>query len=130
FNRETNHYSGIEGVGRYYRAYVEMMAHYDIVMPGAIHRVFYEDVVDDLEREARRLLDYLGLPFDRACLDFHDNSRAVRTPSAGQVRRPINRDGLAFWRNYDAWLGPLKDALGPALDAYPAVPRDPARGGR
>ena len=80
--------------------------------------MIYERVVDDVEGEVRRLLDYLGLPFDEACLDFHSNERSVRTISAEQVRRPINREGLDQWRPYEQWLGPLKDALGPALEDW------------
>ena len=79
-------------------------------------------MVDDTEAEIRRLLDYLGLPFDEACLRFHDNTRAVRTASAEQVRRPINREGVDQWRDYEPWLGPLKEALGPVLTSYPDVP--------
>jgi hypothetical protein len=87
-----------------------------------VHRIFYEDMVEDTEAEVRRLLDYCGLPFEPGCLRFYDNDRAVRTASSEQVRRPIFRDGLDQWRNYEAWLEPLKAALGPTLDAYPAAP--------
>ena len=79
-------------------------------------------MVDDTEGEIRRLLDYLGLPFDETCLRFHENERAVRTASAEQVRRPINREGVDQWRDYEPWLGRLKDALGPVLTSYPDVP--------
>ncbi len=79
-------------------------------------------MIDDPETEVRRLLDFLGLPFDPACLRFHENERAVRTASSEQVRRPINREGLDQWRPYEPWLGPLKEALGPVLDAYPDAP--------
>jgi tetratricopeptide (TPR) repeat protein len=109
-------------IGRYYRDYVELMAHWDAVLPGRVHRVLYEDMVADPETALRRLLDYLGLPFEEQCLRFHENARAVRTASAEQVRRPIFRDALEQWRNYDEWLGPLKDALGPVLTEYPRVP--------
>ena len=109
-------------VGCYYRDYVELMAHFDRVLPGRVHRVIYEQVVEETESEVRRLLAYCGLPFEDACLRFHENARAVRTASSQQVRQPIYRDGLEQWRHYDAWLGPLKDALGPVLTAYPAVP--------
>jgi tetratricopeptide (TPR) repeat protein len=112
-------------VGRYYRDYVELMAHFDAVLPGRVHRVFHERIVEDLEGEVRRLLDYCGLPFEDACLRFHENGRAVRTASSEQVRRPINRDGVDQWRRYEPWLQPLKDALGPVLDAYPEVPEFP-----
>jgi tetratricopeptide (TPR) repeat protein len=106
-------------VGRYYADYVALMAHYDTVLPGRIHRVFYERMIADPEAEIRRLLAYCGLPFEQACLDFHANTRAVRTASSEQVRQPIYADAVAHWRNYEPWLAPLKAALGPALDHYP-----------
>jgi len=112
----------LEDIGRYYRDYVELMAHFDVVLPGRVHRVHYEAMVADTESEVHRLLDYCGLPFEDACLRFHENERAVRTPSAEQVRQPIYRDALEQWRNYERWLGPLRDALGPVLTAYPDVP--------
>jgi len=76
-------------------------------------RVQHEDLLEDPEREVRRLLDRMGLPFEPDCLRFHENARPVRTPSAEQVRRPISRDAVELWRNYEPWLGPLKAALGP-----------------
>jgi tetratricopeptide (TPR) repeat protein len=112
----------LDELGRYYRDYVELMAHFDQVLPGRVHRVFYEDMVDDTEREVRRLLDYCGLPFEPAVLRFHENQRAVRTASSEQVRQPIFRDGLEQWRHFEPWLDPLKRALGPVLDRYPAIP--------
>jgi tetratricopeptide (TPR) repeat protein len=102
-------------LGRYYRDYVALMAHFDAVAPGAVHRVIHEDLVEDTEGQVRRLLAYLDLPFEEACLRFHENDRAVRTVSSEQVRRPIFRDGLEQWRRYEPFLGPLKEALGPAL---------------
>jgi predicted Zn-dependent protease len=102
-------------VGRYYRFYVALMAHFDDVLPGRVVRVIYEDMVADTEGETRRLLAALGLDFEPACLKFYENSRAVRTASSEQVRRPIFREGLDQWRNYEPWLTPLSDALGPAL---------------
>jgi tetratricopeptide (TPR) repeat protein len=98
-------------LGRYYRDYLTLMAHFDAVQPGRVHRVDHEALVDDPEREIRRLLDHLGLPFDPACLAFHETERAVRTASSEQVRRPINREGLDRWRAFEPWLGPLKAAL-------------------
>jgi hypothetical protein len=98
------------------------MAHFDAVLPGRVHRVIYEQVVADPETEVRRLLDYCGLAFEPACLKFYENDRAVRTASSEQVRRPIFPEGLDQWRHFDPWLGPLKAALGPVLDAYPQVP--------
>ncbi len=112
----------LEDLGRYYRDYVDLMAHFDRVMPGRVHRVIYESMVDDTEAEIRRLLDYCGLPFEEGCLRFHENQRAVRTPSAEQVRQPIFREGLDHWRHYEPWLGPLKAALGDVLTCYPAIP--------
>jgi hypothetical protein len=106
-------------VGRYYRDYVDLMAHYDSALPGRVHRVFYEQMVAETESEVRRLLAYCGLPFEAACLRFHENDRAVRTASSQQVRQPIYRDAVDQWRHFDAWLGPLRTALGPALAAYP-----------
>jgi hypothetical protein len=100
-------------IGHYYRDYVDLLAHYDRVLPGRIHRVSYENLVEDTEAEVRRLLDYLGLPFEESCLRFHENDRPVRTPSSEQVRRQINSDAVDFWRNYEPWLDELKQALGP-----------------
>jgi tetratricopeptide (TPR) repeat protein len=108
----------IEDIARYYRTYLELMDHWDRVLPGRVLRVQHEDVVVDLEGSVRRLLDYCGLPFEPACLDFHQNRRSVRTPSSEQVRRPIFRDGLDQWRNYEPWLGPLQTALGDATARY------------
>jgi hypothetical protein len=105
-------------LGRYYRDYVALMAHFDAVLPGRIHRVIYEDLVEDTEREVLRLLDYCNLPFEPACLTFYENARAVRTVSSEQVRRPIFREGLEQWRAYEPWLAPLKTALGPALESW------------
>jgi len=113
---------GLADMGAYYRDYVRLMAHVDAVQPGAVHRVIHEALLADPEREVRAMLAFLGQPFEAACLSFHANARAVRTASSEQVRRPINRDGVDQWRAYDAWLGPLRDALGPVLDAYPEIP--------
>ena len=109
-------------IGRYYADYVELMAHFDAVLPGRVHRVIYEEMVADPEREVRRLLDYCGLPFEESCLRFHETERAVRTASSEQVRQPIFTDAVDHWRNYEPWLQPLKDALGPVLAAYPSAP--------
>jgi hypothetical protein len=105
-------------IGRYYADYVDLMAHFDAVTPGAVHRVLYEDLVANTEGEVRRLLDALGLPFDAACLSFFENRRAVATPSSEQVRRPIFGEAVGHWRHFEPWLGPLKAALGPVLDGY------------
>lgn len=112
----------LEDIGRYYADYVALMAHFDAVLPGRIHRVIYERMVEDTEAEVRRLLDYCGLPFEPACLRFFENDRPVRTASSEQVRRPIYREGVDHWRHYAPWLGPLEKALGKVLGAYPQVP--------
>ena len=111
---------GLKEVGQYYRDYVNLMDHWDEVLPGKILRVQYEDVVADTETQVRRILDYLGLPFEVACLEFHKTKRSVRTASSEQVRQPIYKSGVDQWRHYEDWLGPLKDALGPeVLTRYP-----------
>jgi len=110
------------GSGRYYRDYVEFMAHFDAVLPGRVLRVSYEAMVEDTEAQVRRLLAYCNLPFEENCLKFYENERAVRTASSEQVRQPIFRAGLDHWRRYEPWLGPLKSALGVVLPAYPEVP--------
>jgi tetratricopeptide (TPR) repeat protein len=105
-------------LGRYYRDYIELMAHFDDVLPRRVHRVIYEDLVNDVEGEIRGLLNYCGLPFEAACLNFHANNRAVRTVSSEQVRRPISREGLDHWHRFEPWLDPLRAALGPALNDW------------
>ena len=102
----------LEDIGRYYRDYRALMAHWDTVLPGRVLRVDYENVIEELEGEVRRLLDYCELTFEAACLEFHRNSRPVRTASSEQVRQPIYRDAMAQWRRFEAHLGPLKQALG------------------
>jgi predicted Zn-dependent protease len=109
----------LEDLGRYYRDYIALMTHFDAVLPGRIHRVLYESMIEDTEAQVRRLLEYCGLPFEQGCLRFFENARAVRTASSEQVRQPIFREALEHWRHYEPWLGPLKAALGPAL-IYPA----------
>jgi predicted Zn-dependent protease len=111
-------------LGRYYRNYVGLMAHFDAVLPGRVHRVYYETMVEDTDAEVRRLLAHCGLPFEEGCLRFYENERAVRTASSEQVRRPIFREGLEQWRHYEPWLDPLKAALGSVLPAYPNLPAD------
>lgn len=108
----------LESIGRYYRSYVELMAHWDSVLPNKILRVQHEDVIDDLEAQVRRLLDYCQLPFEQQCVDFHLTDRAVRTPSSEQVRQPIYQSGMQQWENYSSNLKPLKEALGAALNDY------------
>jgi hypothetical protein len=99
------------------------MAHYDAVLPGRIHRVYYERVVSDLDGEVRRLLSYCSLPFEAGCLQFHQNRRSVQTASSEQVRQPIFSEGVDHWRNYESWLGPLQEALGDVTRQYPAAGR-------
>ena len=103
----------LDDIGRYYRSYANLMDHWDRVLPGRVLCMRHEDVLADLEGSVRRILDYCGLPFEPACVEFHRTERRVHTASAEQVRRPINRDGVDQWRPYEPWLGPLKDALGP-----------------
>ena len=108
---------GLEEIGRYYADYVALMEHWHAVLPGKILHVQHEDVLDDLETQVARMLDYLGLPFEQACLDFHTTERAVRTASSAQVRQPLNRKGVGAWRPFEPYLNPLKKALGPHYDA-------------
>lgn len=112
----------LEDVGHYYADYVRLMAHMDAVLPGRVHRVIYERMVENTEMEVRSLLAYCGLEFEPACLEFHKTERAVRTPSSEQVRQPIYRDATDEWRAYEAHLEPLKAALGPVLETYPDAP--------
>ena len=102
----------VEDIARYYRSYVGLMAHWDAVLPGRVLRVWHEQVVDDLEGNVRRILDYCGLPFEAGCVEFHRTERNVRTASSEQVRRPIYREGLDQWRHFEPYLGALRDALG------------------
>jgi predicted Zn-dependent protease len=122
FARGQNFSYSLGDIGRYYCDYVELMAHYDGVLPGRVYRVIHERLIEDTEAQVRALLAYCGLDFEESCLRFYENERAVRTASAQQVRRPISRAGVDQWRHYEPWLGPLREALGPALEAYPAVP--------
>jgi hypothetical protein len=122
YARGQNFSYSLTDMGSFYRDYVELMAHFDALLPGRSHRVIYERTVEDTEAEVRRVLDYCGLPFEAACLRFYENERPVRTASSEQVRQPIYREGVEQWRNYQEWLDPLKAALGPVLDAYPEVP--------
>ncbi|MGB6310392.1 MAG: sulfotransferase [Steroidobacteraceae bacterium] len=108
----------IEDIARYYRTYLDLMGHWDRVLPGWVLRVHHEDVVDDLEGNVRRILDFCGLEFEPGCVEFHQTVRSVRTASSEQVRRPIFREGLDQWRRFEPWLGPLKSALGDAMTRY------------
>jgi hypothetical protein len=94
------------------------MQHWDAALPGVVLRVLHEDLVDDLEGNVRRILDFCELPFEPACLEFHRTERSIVTASSEQVRQPIFREGLDQWRRYEAWLDPLRNALGDALVRY------------
>ena len=107
-------------LGRYYREYVELMQHWDAVLPGKVLQVQHEDLLEDLEGQVRRLLEFLGLPFEPECLEYHHSERAVRTPSSEQVRQPLFRSAVDQWRHYSPWLTPLRDTLGENL-AGPAL---------
>ena len=102
----------LEDIARYYRTYVELMAHWDRVLPGRVLRVRHEELVADFEPQVRRILDFCALDFEPACLEFHKTARRVHTASSEQVRRPINTEGLEQWRRFEPWLGPLAQALG------------------
>jgi AcrR family transcriptional regulator len=110
--------NSLEGMAAFYRHYVAMMAHVDDVLPGHVHRVTYERLVDEFEPEVRRLTEWLGLPFEPGMLEFHKHRRAVATASAEQVRRPLNRTGIGAWRTYEEWLGPLAAAVGDLERTY------------
>ena len=113
---------GLAELGRFHRDYAALMAHFGQVLPGRIHSQSYEDLVNDPEREVRRLLDALGLPFDERCLRFYETRRAVLTPSSEQVRRPMSRDAIDHWRHFQPWLHALLASLGSLHASYPAIP--------
>lgn len=114
---------GLEEIGNYYRQYVDLMNHWDEVLPGFVLRVQHEDVIADLEGQVRRILDFCGLEFEESCVEFHKTKRTVRTPSAEQVRQPINKSGVDQWCNFEAHLDPLKHALGSEiLETYGITP--------
>ncbi len=113
---------GLEEISRYYRGYVQLMAHWDRVLPGKVLRVHYEHVVADLEGQLRRILDYLDLPFEENCLTFYQTDRSIRTPSSEQVRQPIYQSGLEQWRNFEPWLEVLKRNLAEEISGYPDPP--------
>jgi hypothetical protein len=122
FARGQSFTYGFGDLGRFYRNYVRLMAHFDSVLPGRVIRVHYEMLIDDTDAEIRRVLAACRLAFDPACLRFHKNARAVRTASSEQVRRPIFREGIEHWRHYEPWLGTLKATLGNVLTEYPEAP--------
>jgi hypothetical protein len=124
FGRGQEFSYDLKHIGAYYRAYVDVMTHFDAVAPGTVHRVVYEQLIEDPDREIRRLLDYVGVPFDEACLRSHESDRPVRTASSEQVRQPLRSDVADHWKAFESELGPLKEALGPALDHWddPQIP--------
>lgn len=133
FSNFKQHYAGgapwsydLGAMGRYYAEYLRLMRHFDEVQPAAVYRVLHEALVEQPDREVRGLLDRVGVQFDEACLNFHRNRRTVRSASAEQVRRPLNRDGVDHWRNYVAWLGPLSEALGTAIQTWDHSSNGPA----
>ena len=114
---------GLEEIGNYYKQYVDLMNHWDEVLPGFVLRVQHEDVIDDLETQVRRILDFCGLEFEESCVEFHKTKRTVRTPSAAQVRQPINTSGVDQCLNVEEPLAPLNQSLGAdLLDAYGVDP--------
>jgi hypothetical protein len=113
---------GLTDMGRFYYDYVDLMAHYDSVLPGYVHRVLYEDTVADTERVVRDVLEFCGLEFEEECLRFYESNRPVRTASSEQVRQPIYQAGIHQWKHYEQWLDPLQEALGEVLAKYPEVP--------
>ena len=119
FSAGLNFAYDLTEVGQYYRDYAELMEHIDAVLPGRVHRVHYEQLVADPEGEVRRLLEHCGLPFEQACLNFHENRRTAQTLSSEQVRRPIYTEGMDHWRHFEPWLEPLKEAVGGLADSYP-----------
>ena len=118
FARGQTYSYDLAHIGRYYADYLRLMRHFDRVIPGAVHRIIYEDLVDDPEGQLHGLFDYLQLPFEPSVLDFHKTDRGVRTASAAQVRQPLNRKGIGRWQAYDQWLGPLRTALGAELTGW------------
>jgi hypothetical protein len=106
----------LEDIARYYRSYVAIMDHWDAVLPGKILRVQHEDVVENLEDNVHRILEFCGLEYESQCVEFYKTERSVRTASSEQVRRPIFKEGLDQWRNFEPWLEPLKTALGPLAE--------------
>jgi hypothetical protein len=111
FGRAYPYSYDLADLGKYYNAYRDLMAHYDAVLPGKIHRILYEELVEEPEAEIRKLLAYLEIPFEEQCLRFYDSGRAVRTTSSEQVRMPIFKHSVGHWRNYEPWIAPLKNEL-------------------
>jgi len=108
----------IEDIARYYRSYLELMRHWQAVLPGRVLPVCYEDLIQDLQGNVRRILEFCRLKFEPACVEFYKTRRGVSTASSEQVRQPLFREGLLQWRSYEPWLGSLKSHLGDALVRY------------
>ena len=106
---------GLEEIGNYYRNYIDLMDHWNKVLPGKILKVNNEDIINDLEGQVKRIIDYLELPFEKECISFYNTKRSVRTASSEQVRKPINKDGVERWKPYSKNLKPLVDCLGEKL---------------
>ncbi len=118
FNRKQEHTYDLDELGRYYVGYARLMQHWRNVLPaGAFLDISYEDIVADQQAQARKLIEYCGLEWDDACLDFHKTQRSVRTASLTQVRQPIYNSSVERWRSYEKFLGPLLDALGDLVPA-------------
>jgi tetratricopeptide (TPR) repeat protein len=118
FNWGVNYASSQSYLGLHYRQYLRLMRHFDVVLPGTVHHLIHDDLIENFEEEVRRLLDYLELPFEENCLRFFETKRAVHTPSSEQVRQPINKSGVGRWRNYESWLSELKESLGDTLNDW------------
>jgi hypothetical protein len=111
FGRGVDHSYDQKDIARYYRAYADLMAHVDTVLPGRVHRIQYDNLVENTETEIRRLMAYCGLPFEDNCLRYWETERAVQTPSSEQVRQPIFSSAVAQWRNYADWLAPMQEVF-------------------
>ena len=106
---------GLAEAGSYYKSYVMLMDHWNRVLPNKILRVNNEDIIEDLEDQVRRMLEFLELPFEEECISFYETDRSVRTASSEQVRRPINKEGMERWKPYSRNLKPLLNHLGKDL---------------
>ena len=110
----------LDDIARFYKSYVELMQHWDKVLPGKVLRVHYENMVENPQEQVRRLLEFIDVPFEENCLTFYKTDRSIRTPSSEQVRQPIYKNALEQWRNFEPFLGALKTSLKAEIDAYPA----------
>lgn len=122
FGQGVDHSYDQEDIARYYRAYTDLTAHFDQVLPGRVHHIQYETLVEHTEREVRRLLDYCGLIFEDDCLRYWETDRAIQTPSSEQVRQPIFTSAVDQWTHYADWLTPMRTALGELVENHGAPP--------